>query len=257
VTEGPKKRMAVRVLQILLALAAAVPSIYAAGFIKSQDPPPPANTPPAFVLYVLSVITVLLLLYLFLFRPCCFSGRRRPTSHNPLSNGMMVLPIQSIPGKDGGKKKEVKSGKGNNNGANDVQVNLIVNPEAFKGKDDDSDELDEDGEWSDSTQTPRKKRRPRRRGIFAGLAMEEDWKRARKWLKISTAIDSFGMVIWGTVFVYILFGKRCPSGGFNGWCNGYNTSSAAACLLCFAFGLSIFFDVKDLSGSKASPRTRP
>lgn len=39
-------------------------------------------------------------------------------------------------------------------------------------------------------------------------------------------------------------------------CNAYNVSSAAACLLCFAFSLSTFFDVKDMSASKMSPRTR-
>ncbi len=39
-------------------------------------------------------------------------------------------------------------------------------------------------------------------------------------------------------------------------CNGYNISSACACLLCVAFGISLFFDVKDLYASKTSPRTR-
>ena len=39
-------------------------------------------------------------------------------------------------------------------------------------------------------------------------------------------------------------------------CNAYNVSSAAACFLCVAFGVSVFFDVKDLHASKVSPRTR-
>jgi hypothetical protein len=39
-------------------------------------------------------------------------------------------------------------------------------------------------------------------------------------------------------------------------CNAYNVSSAAACLLSIAFGVSTFFDVKDLYASKLSPRTR-
>lgn len=39
-------------------------------------------------------------------------------------------------------------------------------------------------------------------------------------------------------------------------CNAYNVSSAAACLLCFLFGLSVFFDIKDLHTSNVSPRTR-
>jgi hypothetical protein len=39
-------------------------------------------------------------------------------------------------------------------------------------------------------------------------------------------------------------------------CNAYNVSSACACLLCVVFGVSVFFDVKDLHASKVSPRTR-
>ena len=40
-------------------------------------------------------------------------------------------------------------------------------------------------------------------------------------------------------------------------CDGYNVGTASAFLLFLAFGFSIFFDVKDLHASKASPRTRP
>ena len=39
-------------------------------------------------------------------------------------------------------------------------------------------------------------------------------------------------------------------------CNAYNVSSAAASFLCVAFGVSVFFDVKDLHASKVSPRTK-
>ena len=39
-------------------------------------------------------------------------------------------------------------------------------------------------------------------------------------------------------------------------CNAYNVSSAAACFLCVAFGVSVFFDVKDLHACKVSPRTK-
>jgi len=65
-----------------------------------------------------------------------------------------------------------------------------------------------------------------------------------------------GTVLWGAAFVFIMTGKKCPSGGFNGWCNAYNVSTASACLLCVAFGVNIFFDVQDLHASKQSPRTR-
>ena len=39
-------------------------------------------------------------------------------------------------------------------------------------------------------------------------------------------------------------------------CDAYSVSSAAACLLCVAFEVNVFFDVKDLNASKVSPRTR-
>lgn len=39
-------------------------------------------------------------------------------------------------------------------------------------------------------------------------------------------------------------------------CDGYNFATALACLTCVLFGFSVFFDIKDLHGSRASPRTR-
>lgn len=261
VTQGPKKRIALRVLQIFLTLAAGVPSIYAALVIKPIGTPPPSGKPPAFVLYILSVITLPLLLYCFLFRPCCCQGRRRKSSlDDPLGGGMMVLPVQAIPGKNKREKGKRGGKKGANAEQDNVHVNLIVDPHMFR-KDDDDDESD-DAEWNESTPGTydrgpgRKKRTTRRRSVFVGLAMEEDWKRARSFAKKLSALDVAGLTLWGAAFVFILIGTRCPAGSFGGWCNAYNVSSAAACLLSVAFGASTFLDVKDLHDSKMSPRTR-
>ncbi|KAJ7087891.1 hypothetical protein C8R44DRAFT_721119 [Mycena epipterygia] len=268
VTKGPRKRMALRVTQILLSLAAAIPSIYAALVIKPKETPPPSGTAAAYVLYVFSVLTLLFLLYLFAFRPCCCPGKRRKPGpgSNPLANGMMVLPVSGLPG---GKKNKAKGGgkkgkKGGNGMPGDVQVNLIVDPNAFGGgRQDEDEDTDEDDDETgsvpgsfDPASARRKRKRAKRRSVFAGLAMEEDWKRARSWAKKITAVDVFGIILWGATFIFILIGKRCPSGGFEGWCNAYNVSSAAACLLCVSFGVGTFFDVQDLHSSKASPRTR-
>ncbi|KAJ7173995.1 hypothetical protein C8R43DRAFT_914559 [Mycena crocata] len=268
VTKGPRKRMALRITQILLSLAAAIPSIYAALVIKPKVAAPPAGTAAAYILYVFSVITLLLLLYLFAFRPCCCAGKRKKTGPggNPMANGMMVLPVSGLPG---GKKHKPKGGKKGKKGQSgmpgDVQVNLIVDPNAFGGgrRDDDTDSDEEDdGEGGsvpgsfDPASARRKRKRAKRRSVFAGLAMEEDWKRARSWVKKITAVDVFGIILWGAMFIYILIGKRCPSGSSEGWCNAFNVSTAAACLLCVSFGVGTFFDVQDLSSSKASPRTR-
>jgi hypothetical protein len=141
---------------------------------------------------------------------------------------MMVLPIQGLPGGKKGKKnkggKKAKGGKGGGAGQGDVQVNLIVDPEAFGRRDDESDDEEEDEEWDDSIpgqydsgSARKKRRRARRRGVFAGLAMEEEWKGARAWAKKLAIVDGVGLVLWGAAFVFIMIGKRCPSGGFEGW----------------------------------------
>ena len=157
VTQGPKKRFALRMVQIVLAGTAAVPSIYAI-FIKQPhpgDPPPPANKPAAFILYVLSVLTLFLLLYLFVFRPCYSPRKKGKDAGNPLlGNGMMVLPVPG--GGGGGRKKKgrgggkrgKKDGKGKGGGGGDVQVNLIVDRHAFNF-DPDHDDEDNIGESDD------------------------------------------------------------------------------------------------------------
>jgi hypothetical protein len=277
VTTGPKKRILFRTLQVLLAIGACIPAIYAAVAIKplnAKDPPPPANTPPVYVLYIFSIITLLLLLYMFIVRPCCCVRSKSQSSKHPLGPaagmGMMVLPVGN-PGKKNKKPKGGKNRKGKYGppGAQgDVQVNLIVDPTAFQPPDaSESEEEDEydsfeegmPGGYDHRQQHARRKKRNRnrrRRGLIEGLAMEEEWRVARAWAKKLAMLDVAGVVLWGATFVFILTGKKCPSGGFNGWCNAYNVSTASACLLCVAFGVSIFFDVQDLHASKQSPRTR-
>lgn len=148
-------------------------------------------------------------------------------------------------------------------GGGDVQVNLIVDPGMLQRQQDDRcDEYDQD-EYDENPSVPgtygqfTPQRRTPRRSIFAGLEMENQWRAARGLLKKLMFFDILCVALWGAEFVLILIGQRCPSGGFDGWCTAYNVSSAGACLLFVAFGVSVFFDVKDLFASKASPRTRP
>ncbi|KDQ60936.1 hypothetical protein JAAARDRAFT_124886 [Jaapia argillacea MUCL 33604] len=101
-----------------------------------------------------------------------------------------------------------------------------------------------------------RQRPPKRRTVFEGLALEEEWKKARGWLRKMLFIDMGLLVLWGGIFVWVLIGPRCPSGGFEGWCDSFNVGTAAACLMSLAFGFSVFFDVKDLHASRQSPRTR-
>jgi hypothetical protein len=230
--------------------------------IKPSKSPPPRGTPQAYVLYALSVITTLVVTYLFLLRPCCFGSRKDRSAQAPMMpNGMMVLPIQG--GQSGQKGKKGKKGqKGAPGMGGDVQVNLIVDPAMFggRGRDDpDDDDEDEERSWAGGSSAggaPRRKRRPKRKSVFAGLAMEAQWRVARAHLKRTAAFDAAACAGWAAAFVYILAGKRCAPNTCAGWCDAYNAASAAGCLLALAFGFSLFFDVKDLSNSRQSPRTR-
>ena len=199
----------------------------------------------------------------------------------------MVLPVQHLPGgnKHKGPKGKKKHKEGHRGGTGDVQVNLIVDPNIFggsrRGRDEDEDE-DDNEEYSSWLGTNsgrsrgsdgRRPRGPKRRSVFAGLALEARWKKARKRLKWAMAVDLVSFALWGAEFIVILVGQRCPPGGFEGWCvrlsfcseyltepfhrcDGYNLATALTCLTCILFGLSVFFDIKDLHGSRVSPRTR-
>lgn len=244
ITSGPKKRALVRWFQTLLALMAGGSGIYAAAvrpflwlyvvlrltavlcvqFIKPPSPAPPAGKPPAYLLYILSVITFLLTAYLFILYPMCCGPRKRKAAAAQFtggSGGMMVMPVQGVPG--GNPKKKGK--KGAKEGGGDVQVNLIVDPGLFNGElDDDGDDETSESEYTvpgsysgRSNRTRRQRRAAKRRSIFAGLALEAQWRHARKMLKWGMAVDIIMVFVWGAEFVYILIGKRCPSGSFNGW----------------------------------------
>ncbi|KII88303.1 hypothetical protein PLICRDRAFT_41465 [Plicaturopsis crispa FD-325 SS-3] len=256
ITHGPKKRTALRAVQILLAAGAAVSSLYSALVLKPKSKPPPQSTPAAFVLYIFSVLTTLVLLYLFLIRPCT-SGRSRSKAKNGMGMGMpgmMVLPINGGPGKKK-KRKGKKGGPGRDSG--DVQVNLIVDPTMFHPqRRDENDESDHGEDMPGTYSNDGPPRAPKRRGVMAGLALESQWRQARSALRKLSVFDAVAGLLWGAVFVFILIGKRCPSGQYDGWCTGYNVASAAACLLSVAFFLHLFFDVKDLHTSRVSPRTR-
>lgn len=160
------------------------------------------------------------LLYLFVFRRCCGAGKRRKhAANNSFGNGMMVLPVNAMPGGKEHGKKAKKKGKSGGRGQGSVQVNLIVDPQMFKGHD---DVESEDGEWNGSMAdtydgAPGRKRRTARRSVFVGLALEEDWKQARSFAKKLSVVDAAGLMLWGAAFVLILIGKRCPSGSFQGW----------------------------------------
>lgn len=268
ITQGPKKRLATRCFQTFLTLGAAISLIYIALAIKPKKSPPPQGTVPFYLLYVLSILTFLFVTYLFLIFPYCCLGRDKDSKLTGLSGpeGLMVLPVQHLPGggKHKGSKGEKKKNKKGRTGGGDVQVNLIVDPNILggsrRGRGEDEDE--EASSWLGTNSgrsggsNGRGPATPKRRSVFVGLALEAKWKSARKRLKWAMVADIVCLILWGAEFVMILAGQRCPPGGFGGWCDGYNLATSFACLSCLLFGLSVFFDIKDLHGSRISPRTR-
>lgn len=241
--------------------------------IHTPTPAPPAAKAPALVLYVLSVLSLLLTLYLFVIRPCCCSGKRnKQGAGGPgmLPSGMMVLPVMQ--GKDGKKKKKGKGGPGQ-----DVQVNLIVDPAMFGGRHGGDNESERDSDFNAGGPNSGGDGRI---STFAAIAKESAWRAARSYLKRILFVDILCMILWGGEFILILIGKKCPAGGFDGWydsilftpfvqlltlsllcfalicrCNSYNLATACACFLFLVFAGSVFFDTRDLINSRLNPRT--
>jgi hypothetical protein len=197
--------------------------------------------------------------------------------------GMMVLPVTN-PGQSGKKKKGKKGGKGGPNDPGSVQVNLIMDPRMFgqgtgtgrgrgmPGRYDDDDDMESDEGTNPSSRRKRRRQRdregwgsedgedesrpPRRRSVFAGLALERAWRRARGELKKRVGLDVVMAIAWSACFVLILLGNRCPPGTLDGWCDAYNIATTCASVLVVLFATSAFFGIKDLHQSKQSPRTR-
>ncbi|KZV90097.1 hypothetical protein EXIGLDRAFT_838040 [Exidia glandulosa HHB12029] len=260
ITAGPKKRLAARITAALLAFGAGAAGIYAALLIHPDPPAPPAGSIPPIVLDVLSVLTFLLLTYVLVFRNCCTRtkgpGAEGGMGMAGMPGGLMVLPVTQGNGK---KPKKKKHKKGMPQGPGDVQVNLIVDPAAFgyqqpqrSRRRGDYSELSGDGDddYDDRPAPPRK-------SVFHGMALEQSWLRARTFTKRLIAFDIVMILLWGGAFVLATFvGKNCPPGKYAGWCDAYNLALAGSCLLVICFGLSAFFDIRDLRMSAQNPRTR-
>jgi len=128
-----------------------------------------------------------------------------------------VLPVQGLPGDKAKKKKKGKKGKQEQG---DVQVNLIVDPTIFGSLRPDDEENANLDELSSSFSQSGTSGRPKRRSIFEGLAIEEEWRAARKELKQMLFLDTVCFLLWFAEFIWILMRERCPPGSFNGWCVG-------------------------------------
>jgi len=212
------------------------------------------------------------MLCMFVIRPCCCSGRRhRPDpSMDPYSHMAAVLP-SSVSHAQGNKSKK-KTGTRHQH--QPVNVNIIVDPRLF------SSHSQPDSGTPSSASYPSGAVRP---SPFIIIALETEWLRARKALKVKFAVDILICLLWLVTFVVAILNARCPPGEFQGCCvtrpfiiiyfasssilrgflmmvgthyrcNGYNTAVACACLSSLAWFLSVVFGIRDLSTSRVSPR---
>ena len=69
--------------------------------------------------------------------------------------------------------------------------------------------------------------------------------------------DTGEMSTWGIQWMVSSLPAPLSSGAhFRIRCNAYNVATAGSCFLGIAFGISVFFDIKDLHQSQISPRSR-
>lgn len=273
VTERPKWKLAIRWLIGLAAVACFATGIGGALLIKpGREAPASRGSIASYILYGCSAITLVVLLYLYVIRPCCCDPIRKDLkgtggADNPLAG--MVIPVLSGAGGPGGKMKNRGGpfgGKGKKNAMMMAQqaptVNLIVDPSLLgmgggggrrgkKGADDD-DESDDERLPGDARRSSRRKNGV---GVLGNMQMQRRWMLARKTLKVETTWDAILFVIWiACVVVALAFGKKCPPGGGNGWCNYYNAAIACGAILAALLLFVLYLDYRDLTVSKKAPK---
>ncbi|KAL1721071.1 hypothetical protein EV715DRAFT_249407 [Schizophyllum commune] len=285
VTQGPRKRLAVRILQVLFAIGAGIPAIWAALFVHPKKDPSLKGSTASYVLYVWGAIGFVLIIAVYFIHPCMrrrkFAKARGASVGGLATTGMMVLPVMQQGGKKKNKGMKGKKGRGPPP-PGDVQVNLIVDPAMFGRGRDEEDESEEEeprrerrggeppggwdgdsssaGFWKDEewgAAPPSKKKRKPRRSVMVSLAAEKHWERARSYTHKLIWVDGAMLVIYFAVFIFSAIGGSCTAGDDGKtWCTAYDASRACACITALSFGITIFFGVKDLAASKTSPRQR-
>ncbi|KAH7317986.1 hypothetical protein B0J17DRAFT_622034 [Rhizoctonia solani] len=231
ISRGPRKRMAMRALEVLCAIGAVVACIYAFAVPKPNPAAPPASRPAVYVIVVLGFLTIIAFVYVYVIRGLFGVGVNKddPYAH------AMVLPIS--------RHRPGQSKKSKNQGQSNVQVNLIVDPSAFAPKQESN--LTPGVPWSEQQTSG---------GVFTSYEREKARLAARKGLWWALGLDVVGALAWGTAFVLAMVGPRCPVGGYSGWCDAFNGAVACSCIGCVLFIVSGVFVGQDLVASRRSDR---
>ena len=265
VTERPKWNLAIRWLMGITTLAGCACGLGGALLIKTttRDKPAPQGSVPAYILYACSVITLLVILYLYVFRACCCDPMRKEVKAggagqgNPL--GGMVIPVLSGGGPGGKMKKNKGFGKRGRMMMQQQQqaptVNLIVDPALLGamgggGGKDDSD---------DDERLPGDARRSRKRknglGVLGNMQMQRRWQLARSKVKLLLTWDIILCILWIACEIVCLgLGKKCPAGSSGGWCDFYNAAIACGFILVTLLVGAIYLDYRDLKVSQNAPK---
>ncbi|CAE6480698.1 unnamed protein product [Rhizoctonia solani] len=220
IPNGPRKRMAVRALEVLCAIGAVIACIYAFAVPKPNPAAPPASRPAVYLIVVFGFITIFVFAYIYIVRGLFGVGRNKddPYAH------AMVLPIS-------------RHRPGSNNNSKS-QLNLTTNPS--------ENNLTPGVPWSEQ--------QPTSGGVFTSYEREKARLAARKGLWWALGLDVLGALAWGTGFVLAMVGPRCPVGGYSGWCDAFNGAVACSCIGCVLFIVSGVLVGRDLVASRGSDR---
>lgn len=238
----------VRGLQCLLSLTAAGCGIGGFILIHPTAKAPPAGTMPAFVIYGAAAVSTLVCLWLFVLKPCCVGSRQRDV-FTAMGGGASGMVIPVVTGGKAGKGKKGKQAQ-----SQGTYVNVILNPAMFlhdptgsaSNSDDDAKDTRRYNKW--------KSKEHRRRDFLAKSRAEEQWRVARKALKWDCLWDVLLCLLWTATAVFVLgFGKSCPAGSAQGWCDLYNGAIACAVMAVIACTAGIYCDIVRLRVSRSAP----
>lgn len=271
VVMGRRKRVALRWLQGFGALGVGIGSIGSAlvraflslryscsladsflrtQFTKPETTPPPAASAPLYILYLLPFLSLILTLYLFIFRPC--THRNPPTTSPnqfvvPLLQGSHPSALSSSGCCCLGSDR--KKGKMRAQQQHATTVNLVVDPSMFPhlmngptprsstdkrrrkkrrsrrvDKEEDpsdsssSSSSDSSDAWSFHESSNPRDPHQQRKGILSAVHLEGRWRDARAWVRKIACWDFAAGLCWAAAGGYAIgFGERCTPGAFGGW----------------------------------------
>lgn len=256
ITERPKWTLAIRILLGITTLAGCACGLGGALLIKttSTNKPAPQGTIPAYLLYACSIITLLVMLYLYVFRACCCDPMRKEVKAsggpgNPLAG--MVIPVLSG-GQPGGKMKKGKFGKRGMQQQQAPTVNLIVDP-ALLGMGGGRKREDSEDDERLPGDARRSKKRKNGLGVMGNMQMQRRWQLARSKVKLLTTWDAILCVLWIACDIVSLgLGKKCATSG--GWCEFYNAAIACGVILVVFLLGALYLDYRDLKVSQQAPK---